>query len=108
MWFRSMYSCLAEAIGCLKYELGQRLLILEPNSTFKWPYELFPAAWSVLEYPLANTGRLALHGVWQGFAALLLRSPVMLLCGCNKEALHVLSCKRLLPDTIAPFYLNTS
>lgn len=103
-----MYSCLAEAVGCLKYELGQRLLTLEPDDTFKWPYELFPAAWGILEYPLANTGRLAPRGAWRGFAVLLLRSPVVLLCGCNEEALHVLGCKSLPHDTIAPFYLNTS
>jgi len=80
MWFKSTYSCLAEAIGCLKYELGQRLLTLEPNNTFKWQHELFPALRSILEYPLANAGRLALRGAWGDVAIRLLRSPVMLLC----------------------------
>lgn len=80
MRFRSAYSCLAEAIACLKYKLGQRLLTLEPSNSFKRQYELFPAAQSILEYPLANTGRLALRGAWGDIAILLLGSAAMLLC----------------------------
>ena len=109
MWFRSTYSCLAEAVACLKYELGQRLLTLEPNNTFKWQYELFPATQSILEYPLANTGRLALRGAG---GVLQFCSADHLLCYCvgvAGEALHLLrQMQKFTPDTIAPFYLNTA